>query len=95
MSQPVFFIRREKVIEIIKHRCLFARIPNGMEWGKATSEQELIDAVNSLKREPDDMLNVSRLAQCINRFETAKMPARANIRLKELWNHIKCYREVL
>ncbi len=95
MKQPIYVVKRERVIYWVWQQFRMGNKPWGMEWGILESEKELIDAVNLLKREPNDYINLSRLAKCIQSFYTAKMPANANKMLIRLWALIKMEKEVL
>lgn len=94
MKQPVYIVNRLDVLEVIRHQSLFTRIPCGLYWGKLSSKEEIIDAINALPRYPDDTLNMSRLAQCIQQFNSAKMIARENRMLIRIWAIIMSKRKI-
>lgn len=96
MSQPIYVVKRERVLYWINHLASFGQYRvESLAWGEVGNIQILIDAVNSLERYPNDTINMSRLACCINSFHTSKMPACANRALKGLWDRIKSERETL
>lgn len=94
MKQSIYIVNRLDVLEVIRHQSLFTRIPCGLDWGYVTSKEELIDAINALPRYPDDTLNMSRLANCIQSFHSPKMIARCNRMLIRIWAIIKTKRKV-
>jgi len=99
MNQPEYVVKREQVICRINHEAkLDTCRPLNLAWGELQSPQELIDAVNSLKRNTNDTIDMSRLAQCIQSFHTynwanLQMPADANKTLNHLWSLIKTDRQ--
>lgn len=94
MPQPIFVVDRAKVLHWIQHQAEFNRCPSSA-WGRVNHPRELIDAINSLKRHPDDTIDMPRVAQCLQEFYTCKMPAQANRVLIRLWALIKMERKVL
>lgn len=94
VKQPIYVVNRLDVLEVIQHQSLFCRIPYGLDWGKLSSKEELIDAINSLSRYPDDTLNMSRLAQCIQQFNSKKWVIGENRMLIRVWEIIKTKRQI-
>lgn len=94
-KQPIYIVARLDVLEVIRHQSLFTQIPNGWDWGDLTSEEELVNAINELPRYPDDTLNMSRLSQCIQQFNTGKLIGGANRMLTRIWAIIKSKRKNL
>ena len=94
--QPIFVVQREKVLHWIRHLIENSsdKDATSLSWGNVNNIQNLIDAVNVLKRYPNDTIDMSRLAACIRSFNTCKMPACANRSLDRLWVLIKSERQV-
>jgi hypothetical protein len=99
MPQPVYVVSRTEVLDIINGLAvapLRTSYPvTSLAWGHVQDLRNLIDAVNSLKRYPDDTLNLSAVAQCLQKFHTSKMIGYANKMLDTLWTLIKSKRKVL
>lgn len=89
MKQPVFVIKREKVISLFTEQVQLVGIPSGLSWGKLQSRDELLSAINNLKREADDTIDLSRLVQCIQAFHAEKRINGTNHLLEKLWRKIK------
>ena len=90
--QPIFAIKHSKVVEIIQHQAKFTQIPYSLDWGKVESEQQLLDAVASLKKD-SEYIRMHKLHECFQQLETQKCLARANRMLKRVLALCKLYRE--
>jgi len=93
-KQPIYVVLRLDVLEVIRHQWLINVISTRWDWGRMTSQEELVDAINALPRYPDDTLNMSRLAQCIELLRTTKMIAGANRMLIRILTIIKTKRKI-
>jgi hypothetical protein len=93
MKQPIYVVKKSRVIELIEQQSLITPIPYRMDWGILSSKEELIDAVSKLKCDEYDRIHLSRLTQCFQLFYTTKMIGRGNILLRHLWELIKKDRE--
>lgn len=91
--QKINYLPRTKILHWIDHCSMFCEIAprNQSRWGTVMEKQQLIDAVNALKRTPDDMIDGSRVAQAFQRFYTEKMVGGANQALVRLWK--LCFRD--
>jgi hypothetical protein len=90
--QPIFAIKHSKVVEIIQHQARFTQIPYSLDWGEIQSEQQLLDAVASLKKD-SEYIRIHKLHDCFQQLETQKCLARANRMLKRVLALCKLYRE--
>jgi hypothetical protein len=99
MPQPVYVVSRTDVLALIDKLAvqpISVSYPvTSLAWGSVQDVRNLIDAVNTLKRYPDDTINLSALAQCLQKFHTSKMIGHANRMLVTLWTLIKSKRKVL
>jgi len=96
MSQPIYVVEREKVLEVIRHQSQFTRIDVGYDWGEVESVEQLYAAINALPvRQEPNLLDMSKLAACIQSFHTDKMVGDANRMLVRIWAIIKNRRTAL
>lgn len=94
MKQKIYVVKRQTVLDVIE-QSQSTKLPYRYDWGVATSAQQIKDAVNTVKRYPNDTLNMAALAHCWKQFYTAKMPAGANRMLDRVWALISSHREAL
>lgn len=86
--QKINYVPRTQVIRWIEY--IHKTSPaTGLAWGTTTDKRQLIDAVNSLPRTVEDLLDMSKLAQCIQSFYTTKLVGGANRKFIELWTLCK------
>lgn len=95
MKQKIYVVNRDEVIRIIEQQSQITKVPYLLEWGTATSAQQIKNAVNTAKRYPNNTVNMASLAQCFQKFYTTKMPAGANRMLDRVWALISSHREAL
>jgi hypothetical protein len=94
MIQPIFVIKKSKVKEIVEHQSKFTQIPYHLEWGHLNSIEELFEKLDNEKTE-SGYIRMHQVHNCINSFETHKIPAYANRMLDRVLHLCKLYREDL
>ena len=90
--QPIFAIKQSKVVEIIQHEAKFVPISYQHEWGVVSSEQELLDAIDAIKKD-GEYIRMHRLHSCFDALRSHKLAVRANARLDRVLALCKLYRE--
>ena len=94
-KQPIFVASLSNVLRSIDLQYILGIVPNGTKWGTVKDKSELIAAICGLKRDENNKIHMSRLAQCIQSFYSPKLGTWSNKMLILLWQRIKDYREVL
>ena len=94
-KQPIFVASLSNVLQCIDYQYVIGIVRSGTKWGTVPDKSDLVAAICALKRDENNKIHMSRIAQCIQSFYIPKLGQWSNKMLIQLWQKIKHCREVL